>query len=170
MPKRIHRRRRFKRIFFHRHGLRRGHHVLFISRHSRLHESAHGICHRRHVRRRARRRRPACRRCRLLRKRTARHHQHCHPRHQQTHAHFHCHSPLFQKGTAKNTPRRVARKDSSVSSRSARPSPHKDRLGYPTPSKNIPCIHAASQSQTSSPNLRARFCPSHRPLPFPSHE
>src|SRR5437773_1295867 len=72
--------------------------------------------------------------------------------------------PLLPKGTAKNTPRHLSRKDSSPSSRSNLPSPHKDRRGYPTPSKNILYSRAFSQSQTSSPNPRARFYPSHRPL------
>src|SRR5439155_732864 len=78
--------------------------------------------------------------------------------------------PLLPKGTAKNTPRHLSRKDSSPSSRSNLPSPHKDRRGYPTPSKNILYSRAFSQTQTSSPNPRARFCPSHRPLRFLSRE
>src|SRR6266513_3048172 len=50
--------------------------------------------------------------------------------------------PLLPKGTAKNTPRHVSRKDSPSSSRSTRPFPHKDRPSCPIPSKNIPYSRA----------------------------
>src|SRR5205823_5810859 len=93
VPKRIHLRRRLKHVLLRWHGLCRGHHVFFESRHACLHKSADGIRYRRHVRRSARRRRSACRWCRLLRKRTAHRHKHRHSSHQQTHPYFHCHSP-----------------------------------------------------------------------------
>src|SRR6267378_48284 len=60
------------------------------------------------------------------------------------------------------------RRDSSASSRSNPPSPRKDPLGCPTPSKNNPCTRAFSRSQTSAPNPREQLSLSRRPLPFPS--
>src|SRR5712692_4272621 len=59
--------------------------------------------------------------------------------------------------------------DSSASSQSTQSSPHTDRPGCPTPSKNNLYTRAFSQSETSAPNPRARLCLSRRPLPFPSH-
>src|SRR2546429_4579730 len=64
--------------------------------------------------------------------------------------------PLLPKGTAKNTPRHLSRKDSSPSSRSNLPSPHKDRRGYPTPSTNILYSRAFSMEWDSPGDPYAR--------------